>query len=129
MEDKIYTAVEVGARRVVTEIGEETIEEAFTVGFDEEIEGVKTPMRSMVKGSLIDFIQQFHLDTIWVPNVDKLAKSTRSMNAFLQRVVGSTSIIVPIAAFVKKKVSRMVEEVCFEKELGQKLRKGRMMRI
>lgn len=91
MEDKIKAAVKVAMRHAVIEIVEETIEDAFAVGFDDEKEGIKTSIRIMLDGALIDIIGQCHLDNILVSNVDKLDKYTRLMDGLKQRVVGNTS--------------------------------------
>lgn len=64
MEDNIRTAVEVTTSRIVTGIVEETIEDAFTVGHDEQNEGIKKPVRNTMEISVIEIIDQGGLDTI-----------------------------------------------------------------
>lgn len=55
----------------------------------------------MVEGSSTEVVEQGRLDTILVPNKDKLAKSRRFMDAPTRRVVSSTFIITPTKAFLR----------------------------
>lgn len=129
MENNIKIAVEVGTRRVVTGILEETIEDAFTVNYDEQKERVKKPIRTMVEGALIDIVGPGRLDTILDSNVDKFAKSNRFLDTLARRVVRSTFIILPFPAFFKRSVSKMVEEVRFKRTLEHQLTIQGMMAI
>lgn len=58
IEDNIKTTVEVATRNVVAGIGEETIDYAFTVRYDEQREGIITPIRNRVEWDLIRTVEQ-----------------------------------------------------------------------
>lgn len=51
MKDNIKATAEVATGRVVNEIEEETIEHACTVGYDEQKEVIRTPIRNVVEGN------------------------------------------------------------------------------
>lgn len=121
MKDNIKDAAESGMRPVVAEIGEGTIEDKLKVCYDEEKEGIETPIRSTGKEALIDIFEQGSHYSILVCKVDLLAELTWFMDALKRQVVCSTSIISLTPAFVKKHVDRMVEEVRFEKALENQL--------
>lgn len=76
-----------------------------------------------MEGALIEIVEQVHLDSILVRNMDKLAKSIRFMDDVTGQAVGGTSIITPIVAFVKRHVERIAEEVRFEMSLEHQLTK------
>lgn len=109
MEDNIKFAGEVTTRRLVTEILEKSIEDQFTVGYDEQEAGIMTPMRNMVERALIGKVEQCCQDTILVRNMDRLAQSIRFMDAQTPCVIENTSFIAPFTAFVKNHVDRIVE--------------------
>lgn len=77
VEGTIETAVEIATRRVVTEIEEATIDHVLTEGFDEIMEGMKTPVRIMMQGESIEIFYG-DLATIMVYKVDALTEATRS---------------------------------------------------
>lgn len=60
MEDNIRAAVKIAIRVVVKRIIKLMIENAFMVGFDEHEKGVKTQIRNMVQGALIDIFKHSH---------------------------------------------------------------------
>lgn len=111
-------------RRIVTRIVEETIEEAFTVVFDEQKRGIKTQIRDIVEGSLIIIVDQGRLDTILVRNMDKLTKSTRFMDALTRRFVSSTLFITPVTKFVRKQVERMEKKYASRKNWNNSSENG-----
>lgn len=129
MEDNIKAGFEVGTRCAAMRIVEETIEHIFAMANKKLNEGIKTTVRNILEGALIDIVQQGGPDTIPVREVDKLLKSIRSMEVLTRQVVGSKSNITPITAFFKKYVDRMVEEVCFESALEPQFSKRGMVQI
>lgn len=92
MDAIIKAAINVAARRIVTEIVEKTIEPVFTGGNNEQKEEITRAIRNIVQGSLIYIVQQCRLNTIPVSTVDKWAKMTCFMNVLNRWAVGSTSI-------------------------------------
>lgn len=76
MEDDSKTVWEGDSRRVAPGIVEETIEHAFTADYDVQKEGIETPTRNIVEGMLINIVEQRHLGTILINNVDRLASWT-----------------------------------------------------
>lgn len=80
MEDNIKTAAEVARRHTVTAIMDETIENVFTVGYEQK-EGIKTLIKNMVERALIDIVEQVGQNTVSMHKVDRLTKSTCIMDA------------------------------------------------
>lgn len=81
MEDDRKTIVETVARCIATGIVLGAIEDAFTVGYDEEEEGIMTPFRNMVEGASIDIVEQGRPNTSSVCSGDKLDNSICIMDA------------------------------------------------
>lgn len=75
----------------------------------------------MLEEALIDIVEKGGLHTILVRKVDKLAKFTRFMDALKRRIIGNTSFIMPIAAFGRKHLDTILEEVFFVNELEKQL--------
>lgn len=67
----------------------------------------------MLEKALIEIVRQGRIDNISVQNVDKLVSFNHFMDSLTRRLVGITSNITPMAAFVKKQVKIMVERVWF----------------
>lgn len=108
---------------------EKTIKNVFTVGNNEQKEVIKTQIRNMVEGVLCDIGEQGRLDTIFVLNVEKLAKYTYFRNAVTQLVIGNMCFITPGAPSFKKHLERISKEIMFEMALEQQLAKQGMMQI
>lgn len=102
MEYSIKISVEVATKGIVTAVLDESIGDVFTIVHDELKEGIRTPIRSLVEGTLIAIVEQDRLDSNLVHNKEKVAKSTRLMEALTRRLVENTSFITIIIAFVKK---------------------------
>lgn len=102
MNNYMKTAVEAATTGLLTGIVNEKIERAFARGYNIQKEGMKTPIRNMVKGVLIDVIEQRRLETLLIRNVDKFASSARFMDALMGRVVGNKSLGTMITPFVKR---------------------------
>lgn len=75
-----------------------------------------------MRGAFTDIVEEFRLDTVLVPNLDGLAKSTRFIDALKRQLIGGTSFNTPIAVFVEN-VDRIMEELLFEKAFEQQLKK------
>lgn len=108
---------------------EERREEAFTLGFEIQKEGVKSQITDIVEGALIEIVEQDRVDIIFVCSVYKLAKSVRVMEALTQQAVSRASIYMQIALIVKKLLDRFVEEIRFEDALEEQLTKYGMVQV
>lgn len=102
LKDNIKVAVEVTTSRIFTGIVEETIEDQNNGVVHKQKEKIKTTIRNMLEGALIEIVEQGSLDTIFVRNVDTSAKYTTFKDVLIRRAVSSSSFITLIVAFVKK---------------------------
>lgn len=93
--------VEVATRRIATGTIEETIEDAFTATYDEEKEGIKTPIRITVEGALTNIVEQDRQDTIFVPNIHKLAELTRYIDDLSRQGVGRSPLLCQARCLLK----------------------------
>lgn len=66
-DKKIKTAVEVATRSPAVGTAEETIEDQFTVGFDEHNEEIEKPIRKVVEETSYKTVKQRRVDIIWRP--------------------------------------------------------------
>lgn len=85
-KDNLKTTGGGATRLVVKGIVEKTNENEFTGGSDKQKQRIKSPIRNMVEGALIEIVEQVRLDTIlepewigwpnplvsWTPWLDKL---------------------------------------------------------
>lgn len=96
------------------------IQDAFTVGFDEQKAVTKTSITNMVERALINMVAQRRLDNIMEHKLDEVGKSTLSIDAFTGRFVGSTAFTSPMVQFVRNQFDESLE-VLFLTALGQQL--------
>lgn len=78
------------------------IGDLYNIGYGEQTEGIKTPIRPLGEGSFIAIVEQGFLGSLLVPSVDWLSKSPRFMDVLTLHIIGTTSCFTPIAAFVNK---------------------------
>lgn len=104
MDDDTEIGVEVGTRRVVTDIVEQNIEDAFAAGHGVQEKCIKTLIRKMTKGAIFAIVEQGRLDAIWIHNIDMLGILARFIDILRRQVVGNKSFFALNTAFVKKKV-------------------------
>lgn len=83
----------------------------------------------MVKGALVDIVEQVQLDSIWAHTVDEFAKSNCFMDVLARQVVESTFINTTIPAFVNKLVDKIVKRSISRMHQKIKLTNGRWSRF
>lgn len=104
------TVAEIASRCIVPRIVKGTMEaEVIYVCIHIQLEqkgGTKTPVRNMMRGALIDIVEEGLLDTISMRNGDEKAKFTFSSEALRRGAVSSTSFLTAIAAFLRSKSTK-----------------------
>lgn len=112
-QDKVNTKVKLPTTYVYFQFWEETIEQKFAVGLNEQKKRINSLIRNMMEEALIA-CRKCSVDTILVHSVDRCSLSTCFRDILIWRVVGSTAIIKPIVSFVKYYVEIMIGQVQFE---------------
>lgn len=87
------------------------IEDTFTVDFDKQKGRDKTEIKTLVEDTFADIVKQGRVGTILVCIIDGLRNWTYFMDAPTQQIVGSTSFVLPISAFIKNHFDKSREEV------------------
>lgn len=113
MVDNIKRAFEVKKSRIAMRIVKEAIENVYTVDCNEQQQGVKKLIKSIVGGVLNDSVEKSLLDDNFVHDMDELANSTCCRNKLTHLTVGSTFFISQTVRLVKKQVDRILEKVSF----------------
>lgn len=92
----------------IKDASENNIADAIQVRYTSAKEGMGLPVFLLVKEALIQDIQQDHLDTLLVRNVDKLAESEIFMDALTQRMIGSSVLTKCSVQVVERRMKKLM---------------------